>query len=722
MKQNSILSKLLIGCLLTSGIFTMNTGGTVSAMTTPEEAPILEETAKSEKERLTEVTKKVKEQISIPSEYSEFSYYIYSGYSSSAKETISLSWSYPDSSRTIRINSDFSGRITEYALDKANQGTFTPKYKKDSLRLKADAFLKNTFPSLYESLSYQASDFLGSYWGEYQFSYRRTEHSIPMPEHTVTVNMNYDTGEVCSFRANWDYDVTIPPADTKFSEQDAAKLIEKNLTMDLSYQTLYKMDGGKNIAEKAYLVYSPDKSYLSVDAKTGAVYDSKSVQSENFSNQMKEDSAVGEGRSTAGLTQNEIDKIEEIAGILSKEKAINTIKGNKYLLLDKNLTETTARLYQNKDNPGKPSYAWSISFQSSKDYDFAKNGGTYAPYAYASLDAKTGQLISFNSSVSSDQAEDSWESSLKYTKEECRKIFETFTAETLPDYYKQTVYAEPENDYVIGYDKAQKPVYGGYRFQNNRVHQNIPYPDNSISAAIDTVTGKVYSFDYTWNDAISFEAPDKILSPKQAFAQYISKDGFDLIYEISALSGKNHVRLVYNTNINPRYISPFTGEQLNYDGSTYKPKDNYLYSDISDSDARESIGFLSDMGCGFSGGTFQPEKAITRAELLKFLEALNLAGGSQTDSFRNSADTLTRMEAAKLSIQLLHLEKAAKIENIYSITFLDSDKIAKPDMGFAALAAGFGLLKPNEENFFRPDGVLTRAEAANMVLSILYAK
>ena len=89
------------------------------------------------------------------------------------------------------------------------------------------------------------------------------------------------------------------------------------------------------------------------------------------------------------------------------------------------------------------------------------------------------------------------------------------------------------------------------------------------------------------------------MSPQNAFEHYISKDGFNLLYEINvinqydpnyksidkyydyseAYSVAYEIRLVYRPDISPAYISPFTGQQLNSNGEVYR-EESHMYTRI----------------------------------------------------------------------------------------------------------------------------------------------
>ncbi|MDF2952214.1 MAG: S-layer domain protein [Anaerocolumna sp.] len=194
------------------------------------------------------------------------------------------------------------------------------------------------------------------------------------------------------------------------------------------------------------------------------------------------------------------------------------------------------------------------------------------------------------------------------------------------------------------------------------------------------------------------------MSAEKAFDYYIALDGFKLVYETNNTytytadeaktlmydynyNKDTEIRLVYRTDIYPNYISPFNGKQLDYEGKEYKDANvTYNYSDISGLSQERNIKLLADFGIGFSGGSFVPNKAT------------------------------------KFTIQILNYEKVAQIKGIYNIDFKDKAFLSEEYMGYAALAHGLGLVKADANNEFRPTASLTRAEAADMLIALMFAR
>jgi hypothetical protein len=215
--------------------------------------------------------------------------------------------------------------------------------------------------------------------------------------------------------------------------------------------------------------------------------------------------------------------------------------------------------------------------------------------------------------------------------------------------------------------------------------------------------------------------------------KYLSKDGYGLKYEINVINtydSKNsivsnpdayttnyEIRLVYRPDIDPSYISPFTGDQVNYNGEVYQGLKPYTYLDVADTDANREILLLSDMNIGFEGNNFSPDKVITRGELNDLLEKVGY--GYAAEETVNKDQPITREEVAQSFISKLGLAKVAAISGIYQTGFADDYNISKDYYGAVALAKGLGLMQADSSNNFNPKSNVTRAEAVHLILSFI---
>jgi len=231
------------------------------------------------------------------------------------------------------------------------------------------------------------------------------------------------------------------------------------------------------------------------------------------------------------------------------------------------------------------------------------------------------------------------------------------------------------------------------------------------------------------------------MSPEEAFRHYISKDGYGLKYEINVLNQYDpnygskeryydyseaykvdyEIRLVYRPDINPAYISPFTGEQLDYRGEVYTTDEPYHYSDIADTEENRDIFLLADMDIGFEGGKFLPNMLVTEGEVNQLLEKLGY-WSSDNEAASASDKLITREELAYTFIKKLGLESIARIPGIYTTGYADESLINKDYVGAVALAKGLKLMPDDGSSLFNPKNNITRRELVTLLLHFARAE
>jgi hypothetical protein len=530
------------------------------------------------------------------------------------------------------------------------------------------------------------------------------------------------------------YDITVPSAKTELTIEEATKQLRNNLKMKLSYESNYYEIYGDNKVEKAYLVYQPDKQYIAIDAKNKKIYDSKTETVIHSGNRNASDEATSDatkGDATVTLTQEEIKEIDVLKNLITKEDAIKAIKNNKYLLIDKNMTKVNAHLNIVTDSTGKNTYVWYVDLSDPREVN-KKDTDAYRGFAYGQVNAKTGKVISFQASVRDyyNAKEGKWkEVNIKYKKDACQKTLEKFLKSEIPTKFKHSKLTLQNNDYVAYYTIKEEPVYGGYYYRYVRTNEGVEYENNLISGSVDGVTGKIYSFSSYWNDNIVFESANGIISKSQALDYYLNiKDGIHLVYEINQemhydkketeASNKYEIRLVYRTDINPSYISPFNGKQLNHDGSIYTQTKAYTYLDIDNSEKYRAVLLLSDMNVGFEGEYFYPNKEIQKGELYNILNGIGSGSAFETEG-SGSASLITREEMAYYFIKCLGLESVSTISGIYTTGYNDQNSIDSRYLGAVALAKGLGIISGDSSNNFNPKKNVTRLDAVNMIMSFI---
>lgn len=726
-----LLSSLLITSVPTRSLAAVSTTDNVktevATKAVKEEASEVSNSEGPTEKALTNVLTEVKKKITIPKAYGNFSYY-YRAANSYYNEEWHFEWMREDGEGSIYITSDSSGNIKSYYIyydtDKK-----VPSYLKAELQSKADSFIKQVASNISSKLKFVNSYYSRGRNGVYYYNYIRVEQGIPMPSQQVQVGIDISTGEVISYdNSSWNYTVSIPNKNVKLSKEEAVSKLSGQISMNLVYHNRYTTDSNDNMTVKAYLVYEPSTSYIAVDASSGKIYTTLNEWKDEAKEASNAATAYDKatGSADGGLTEAEIKKIAEINGLISKTKAIETITKNKSLYVDSAKVVSTASLRETTINNGNKEvkkYVWNI--QLSEPNTDGNENEYYRTYTSATVDAKTGEIISFYANVKEyyDYEGSNKEiKNVKYSKEQSQEILENFIKTQNKDRFLKSKLSSSSDQYVINVVEG-KEVYGGYSFNYNRVNEGIVYTENQINGSVDGVTGKVTSYGYYWNDAMEFESPKGVITPKQAYEYYMDFDGFELVYELNTISTQKSMaqeaRLVYRTEISPNYVSPFTGKQVHYDGSEYVKKDsNNSYEDIKDHKYYRSIQLFIDMGAVIEGNKFNPDQAITKNELQQMVEPLTYVS---KENKLTGTSNITRQEAALYSIKLLDLNSLANINGIYKTGFVDEAEIGSSYLGAVALTKGLGILSADVSNHFYPTAYLTRAEAADMIIKMLAA-
>lgn len=694
-------------------------------------------------DKMKQILLTVKEKLNIGNEYEDFTQDYYED--GSEKTIIYYNWSREDGSESINAAVDNKGRILNYnRYSNNNVGNTVPTYTKNESVPFAEDFINRIAPELGGSFRLVSSYYSG-YSQEYTLRFIRVENGIDLADNYVRVNVNSNTGAVTAFSTNWEYDVKLTAAEKLISAEDAKAKLATIISMGLEYRLGWNYETNEYVV---FLAYNPNRYYASVNAKNGRLYTNKyyvnEIDYEN-DNSFTEAAAADDAGAdkNAGLSEAELQKLEELKGLISSDEAVAAILNNPYLYSEEGVDYSqSVRLYSNGDG----SYEWNITLQDERPFEELEdiseyyNGMYYRSCIYATVDAKTGEILSYYASVR-DMYEYPEEElanlKVNYTKKQCKSIFAEFARSANADKFAETKLSDISRSLVIAYDEeTNKSTYGGYNFDYVRYHENIPFSANRISGSVEAVTGKVTSYNVYW-DEVEFPSSKGALTAEEAFDAYIDVCGLDLAYELVTVYSNNYSRstvksrLVYGLTNNFRgYIDAFTGKHIDYSGSEYvENSGDYEYTDIEGSKYERSILLLAGMGIGFEGTEFKPDQTITRGELLKLLQrnyyypVYTIDSVSDVteeyDNNDNDNEKLTRDSAAAVAIEALGMQSLAQMD-IFKTGYDDEASIR--NVGAVAILKGYGIMGAAKGNSFMPAKKFTRGEAAELVIKLLTAK
>ncbi len=724
-------------------------------------------------EKLEEVIKKVRPLIDVPEEFEDFSWNFNDG-SYYSLPSWNLSWTDGETGEVF-IRCDSEGRITSFNRHDYNKpyGAFLPEKAPDDFVEAALAFIKKTAPYTADSKLVLESVSGGSLYSDtYRFEFTRYENDIPVPDNTVSVTINHKTGDVEGMTVAFANGIAFNSEKPVITEEKAKEILGENQKMVLSYRlkTEYDEETGELKSRNAFLVYTPEKSYVSVDAYTGKVYTERNTWSvrESFkgmaggggSNGVLMDSVTQESSKAEAdegyrLTEKELEQLGVLDSLITKDEAIAAITGNKALYIDSNATAVHATLnkdysearpilVKNEDGSEKEEeqYVWNITFTAPSNdtskYNYSR--------MYAVVDANDGTLISYSANTP-----DHWYYTenkleipkLNYSHEQAQEIAQDFLKSVQPEKFALSRLSDSWEHSPIKYVATENgdstPVYGIKSFRFTRVNEGVDFTYNSLSCAVDLVSGKITQYGYSWYDDVVFESPKNVISEKEALMALYSYDGFGINYEVNSdytynkyLLDVNKGELIdynelYETNTYSRAVysayAPGTtvirandGVMIHYSGEEYKEPAPIVYSDIEGHWAEETIRRFAYAGIGFDGGQFNPDATFTGEELTELFRKARLYAYGDTFSFGDGE--VTRTDAVKYIVSALGYYEIALLRDVFITDFADNTVLLPEDVGFIAIAKGFKIVD-GDGNSFRPYDKLTHAEALELIKKVV---
>ena len=699
-------------------------------------------------EMMEEMIVRVRPLIDVPEEYTEFNWDFNNGYKYGYSSTWNFYWT-DNETGEIAVTCDTEGRIIGYNVYnyEKERNAKLPTVSPEELLPIAQEFIKKTAPFLKDvDLRLQEVSYPSVFYNQvYTYGFIRYENDIPVPENTVIVGVNHVTKQVETFGCNMNLDVDFKKPEKMISAEQAKEILSETQEMKLSYKMKTEYDDEGNVkSRKAYLVYSPVLSYISVDAETGKVYTQRntwtSVTAPTFGANgsvndalMKDEAATEESEAESGRyqpTEQELEQIALLESLISKDEATKVILENKDLYIIENAYLSDARLSKrynyalplSEDGEKQEMYVWNLYFLEPGDTYLGMN---------AVVDAKTGELISYSADLPYTYIYEEYdleEPKIVYTQEQAIEIASEFIKKQQPEKFEKVVYSSANDYSVYKYVETENgdsfPCYRANRITFVRQNEGVDFTYNSFNMGVDRATGKITRYSYTWYDDVEFESPKDAIDAKDALMALYSYPGFGTNYEINSdytyIEGRyDSVNAdIYSRAVYSDYASVTTtiraldGKLIDYSGEEVVFDETFgKYSDIENHWAKETIERFTWIGYGPDGDEFKPNEEITGEEFLELCSSVRIYA-----NYEDTADfeSLTRMQAVEILIDSLGYGKVANLENVFITDFADNADFKAQDIGYAAIARGFGLIEGDGENF-RPYDTLTRAEALTII-------
>lgn len=680
-------------------------------------------------QKATEIAKSI---ISIPDDVKNFrsNYSEYNG-----RGVWSLNWETEEGNISVSVDA-LSGEINHFSkyINSSDSTSLLPTVDRKTAINIANKFLAKAVPSKYSLLNILEDDNYETY--NYSknivLNYQRMVNNIPYLQNSAYFNISGDTGEVISFNLSWDYDVNFTTNKGIISQEKAENVL-KDKALELIY---YKPYGPKNQVYLVYGVKQPTNSF--VNAHTGE-YTELSHYYRIMADKAMGNVAAG-GEVAPELSPIELEEIDLIKGLISKDEAINIVK--KHIEIPDSYDLIHSALYQDYQNKDKR--RWSFEWQNSTE---DKSG-----YISAAIDAKSGELISFYISNYSPERQNQ---KANYSREEARKIAEEFIAHINPQKAKQIKFNEQQQQGLLMEINLRAPDQPNpdlkeISFEFIRLVNDIPFYDDKFNLTVDLITGEIISYNYHWSN-YNFPSPNKIINKDEAFNKLTNDNSITLQYiQPFGYSGQGinkKVGLYYHfSNSEPRLVDAFKGILLNNSGEEFKKKTTPRLNDIKGHPAEDDINTLLSLGiiAGNEDGLFLPNNSITNAEFIKMLvmgigaypgegRKIESLGDEWYSPYYQTAinrkiiskdnippphEHLTRINAAYMLIKAMNLAYIADLQGIYKLSAADINTIKEKDIGYIAITSELGLI-PLKNKQALINEVMLRGESASTIAQLM---
>lgn len=694
-------------------------------------------------EELTRVTLAVKNTVSIGDGYANFSGDLED---MGALRYWSLNWSDAEGN-SIRVLATDAGKVMQYSADSSGPirpmaaGAYDPSFSKVTKEQAKEAAKKFLTAVLTEGesaeLTDSSSDIKISLGGsDYSLSAQILLGGVPSANR-ARLQVSAQTGEVAYFSRDDCYEAyvnDVPSAVPAVSAPAAAETLAGTVQLELQY--VLPEDGDGSAAVLRYVPVAGDDYY--VDAQSGKLVDltdawddARSESGGMYDKSANQSAAAGEAAMDSGLSDVEQAAIGNLKGVLSQDeldaaaRKVTALGLSRYTLSGASYTMNQ----KTGDVTCTLNYTRKLSFSELQDVtseDYQK--GNYQQTKTLQLNAKTGDLLegwSYRPWYMKD---------VKADRSKLQGAADSFLKYRYPDYAGKVALTDGD----------------GTGFLYGRQGNGYFYHNNYVNITIDPSDGSVASFYAEWDDELTFQSADGIVSAETAKDAYCGAYTAQLRYVAHPVAVNVSIPIwkTYADNcgyVAYQYVLGYTYERdggalLGVDAKSGEPvvqtqKTAVAYTDVAGNSYRQQIEALAAAGVTFGESSeFRPAAKLTQKDMLVLLlnscgyrfdtqnldseEALeSLYSAAWSEGFlargsRNPDHVVTRLEMVKAVLDASAYGQAAKLKGIFITSFTDADQIPADSLGYAAIAEGLGIIRGNAKGEFCPNAELTRQIAA----------
>lgn len=705
--------------------------------------------------------------VSIPETYKLQSASLSSSFRSSGQYSVwSLSYTYQVKERTLgNINVTIDAGNGEligynsYTDDSNVKPVYPPKVDRDQATKVAQSFIAKVAAFYKDQIELDAYAGVGEkppLTGKVVHTIRfdRVVNGIPFVENYIDMQIDGE-GHVLSYNRYWDNSITFDQAAPAVTGDEAAVKLQQAATPTLAYIIPYGMK-----QRKPLLVYGV--APVAISAITGETISSQSAPAKETQISTK---PLGEKPSADGS--------------LTKEQASAKVDAAFGLPKDAKLTSSEYGEYAD-DSTGKNRAYWQLSYSVGNEEDNKRGGQSI--YAQVDAQTGEVRSYSAYDSTNTGTGVTYAAARTKAIEVLGKQLGWLADQYYLMEYDASTANYEGKKPEEIGnyYFNAIRKV-NGVPVESESVQVSISAYDGEVESYYSNTSG--FEFPATAPAVIGdAKAVDAWMDYYRVQLTYQSDynyywDGQPIPvekYKLMVAAGEikpnevksqGEAKLVYQ--LVPRYnldqnvtLDAETGHWINSEDGTLTTLERETASDIEGHWAQRELELMvAYKALDLQDGKVNPNAVITRGEMIKMLVLAMNQGtpvyyasdsakmGSAAASFNdvatdsgyfayvetalqqqlidvgdgtfNPEGKVDREEMAELIVRALGYNPLAERDNLFNVTFADSDKVEQK--GQAAIAIGLGIMTLQNGKFL-PEREVTRAEAATAFFRFLQAK
>ncbi|UFJ41562.1 S-layer homology domain-containing protein [Brevibacillus humidisoli] len=559
----------------------------------------------------------------------------------------------------------------------------------------------------------------------YTFRYARVANDILFPDNGIYIEVD-GSGKVTSYNLDWNDKITFPKPKETIGEDQAAEAFKESANAKPVYNLPWERYNDNQA--KPYLVYQNPFEYF-IDAQTG----------EPLKQDLEPRSADQE---PVPVTNGSLTP-HNSGGSLSQEDAVKLT--NKLFSLS-GYELASVNYYENESR--SESSVWRLR------YEKEGTSNEETSYVYVSLDAKTGDVLSFNNDMIRPLATESGKTEkVDWTEEQIRE-----KAIAALKKYSPSIASELYLTDVNDRREFERGDWVSIHF--HRLIDGIQAASGTASITFNLAKGEIEHYDVNIGSETYPNQPPSHASADEAVAAWWEEAKVELEYVLPPIReelikmGKANpedeltARLVYRVSTTP-YEQPYayhaeTGEWVSLSTGNTISLHRVKPSDIEGHPAEKQLTLMYEYDAiSPIDGKLMPERAITRGEMIKMLMitlnhgrfyperyALDKAtfndvtAGSQYFAYVEAAvqsgllskdapnlkpdETITRGELADMLVRALGLHKLADYDSLFATNVTD---ISEEERGTIAIITTLGIMSA-QDGKFSPDLVVNRADAA----------